>query len=106
MKLFAWNDRRERKDAWNIASLLQNYDKVVEDVIEKRFHQVNLAAFDEVAPCFHEGVLHQVFAQRAIAHLEKCVRTEGLLVVGVRCGQLRLSLCLLFWRHHIGIIMK
>ena len=31
MKLFAWNDRRERKDAWNIASLLQNYNHIVED---------------------------------------------------------------------------
>src|SRR3989344_4125852 len=31
---------------------------------------------------------------------------EGLLVVVVRRGQLRLSLRLLFWRHHIGIIMK
>lgn len=31
MKLFAWNDRRERKDAWNMASLLQNYNQTVED---------------------------------------------------------------------------
>lgn len=31
MKVFAWNDRRETKDAWNIASLLQNYNKIVED---------------------------------------------------------------------------
>lgn len=31
MKIFAWNDRRESKDAWNIASLLQNYNKIVAD---------------------------------------------------------------------------
>lgn len=31
MKLFAWNDRKERKDAWNIASLLQNYNLIVEE---------------------------------------------------------------------------
>ncbi len=31
MKLFAWNDRTERKDAWNIASLLQNYNLIVEE---------------------------------------------------------------------------
>jgi predicted nucleotidyltransferase len=30
LKLFAWNDRRERKDAWNIASLLQSYEYVVD----------------------------------------------------------------------------
>lgn len=31
MKLFAWNDRRETRDAWNLASLLQNYNKVVDE---------------------------------------------------------------------------
>lgn len=29
MKLFTWSDRRETRDAWNMASLLQNYEKVV-----------------------------------------------------------------------------
>lgn len=31
MKLFAWSDRKDRKDAWNIASLLQNYNLIVEE---------------------------------------------------------------------------
>jgi len=31
MKLFAWDDRRERKDAWNMASLLQNYEQIIDD---------------------------------------------------------------------------
>ncbi len=31
MKLFAWDDRKERKDAWNIASLLQNYSLIVDE---------------------------------------------------------------------------
>ncbi len=31
LKLFAWNDRRETRDAWNIASLLQNYNLIIDD---------------------------------------------------------------------------
>lgn len=31
LKLFAWNDRLETKDAWDIAALLQNYHAVVGD---------------------------------------------------------------------------
>lgn len=31
LKLFAWNDRLETKDAWDIAALLQNYHIVVGD---------------------------------------------------------------------------
>ena len=31
MKVFAWKDRKERKDAWNIASLLQNYNLIVDE---------------------------------------------------------------------------
>jgi len=31
LKFFAWNDRRETRDAWNIASLLQNYHIIIGD---------------------------------------------------------------------------
>jgi len=31
LKLFAWNDRRETRDAWNIAALLQNYHAIIGD---------------------------------------------------------------------------
>jgi predicted nucleotidyltransferase len=31
LKLFAWDDRRETKDAWNISSLLQYYNFIIDD---------------------------------------------------------------------------
>lgn len=31
LKFFTWNDRRETRDAWNISSLLQNYNQIVDD---------------------------------------------------------------------------
>jgi predicted nucleotidyltransferase len=31
LKSFAWNDRRETRDAWNISSLLQNYNFIIDD---------------------------------------------------------------------------
>lgn len=31
LKLFTWDDRRETKDAWNISSLLQNYNFIIDN---------------------------------------------------------------------------
>lgn len=83
-----------------VSSILVD-DEVVENVIEKGFHELDLAAFDEVDPCLHECVLDQIFAHGAIARFEKSIHIKTPLICAMRHSEHCLPLHLLFRSHHI-----
>ena len=75
-------------------------EEVIEDVIQKRFHHVDLAFFDQIAPGLHERRLHEVFAGLMIVYFEESIGIQFFLVVEMRDGQYRLPFHFLFWSHH------